>query len=88
MMREAKIDTIVQVLTVPVQMYAGVSGCTQLYAAVPVQLYVSRKITDESDGSRHQNCRRVDHVAKIYVIRGSSVENFISANLKIQSAEY
>ena len=41
-----------------------------------------------TDGSRHQNCRRVDHVAKIYVIRGSSVENFISANLKIQSAEY
>ena len=27
MMREAKIDTIVQVLTVPVQMYAVVSGC-------------------------------------------------------------
>ena len=30
----------------------------------------------------------MDHVIKIYVIRGSSVENFISGFLKIQSAEY
>ena len=51
------------------------------------KLETSRSL-QTSDGSRHQNCRRVDHVAKIYVIRGSSVENFISANLKIQSAEY
>ena len=47
MMREAKIDTIVQVLTVPVQMYAVVSSCTRLYRYTAVR--------------RQQNCRRVDH---------------------------
>eukprot|EP01048_Picozoa_sp_COSAG05_P010232 COSAG05_NODE_887_length_6737_cov_25.085719_3_plen_96_part_00 len=52
MMREAKIDTIVQVLIVPVQMYAVVSivvsSCTRLYRYTGIQLYVGRKIADES----------------------------------------